>query len=39
MITIGYTSQKKKLVRNDVTLALGPRAIGSGYGLLASGVF
>lgn len=39
MILIGYTAQKQKLVRNDVAWHVGPRAIGSGYGLAASGSF
>ena len=39
MLAVGYGTQKKKLVRDDVALRVGPRAIGSGYGLVASGSF
>ncbi len=39
MLIIGYTSTKKKLIRDDMGLRISPRAIASGYGLMVSGDF
>ena len=35
----GYLAKRTKLVRSDLAWSLGPRPMGSGYGLAASGAF
>ena len=39
MLFSGYLAKRKKLVRADWVWSLGPRPVGSGYGLAASGAF
>jgi hypothetical protein len=39
MLILGYTLEKKTLVRSDMSWTVRPRSIGSGYGLAAAGVF